>query len=47
MDQLAVRKRNEVMYVNTCHIVSPQKRLTAVVTVVVIVTVSLSTLSIS
>ena len=44
MAQLAVRKRDEVMYVNTCHIASPQKRLRALVTVV-IVTVSLSTLN--
>lgn len=28
VDQLAVRKRNEVMCVNTCHIVGPQRRLT-------------------
>ena len=47
VDQLAVRKRNEVMYVNTCHIVGPQRRLTSLVTVVVIVLVSWSTLSIS
>ena len=46
MDQLAVRKRREVIYVNTCHIASPQKRLTALVTVVIVL-VSLSTLSIS